>query len=178
MMGDEDPYDAFFMPQPVKPAIGGLPDPAVERLHALEEKFKSLEVHTTPGLDAVDMCLVPGLVVPRKFKVPDFGKYKGISCPRTHLRAYCRKMDAHTSNDQLLIHYFQDSLIGASLEWYMQLERGQVQSWRDLAEAFLRHYQYNTDLPPNRTQLQDMTQRNNESFKEYAQRWRELAARV
>jgi hypothetical protein len=87
-------------------------------------------------------------------------------------------MAAHISNDQLLIHYFQDSLSGASLEWYMQLERGQVQSWRDLAEAFLRHYQYNTDLAPNRAQLQDMTQRNNESFKEYAQRWRELAARV
>ena len=140
MMGDEDPYDAFFMPQPAKPAVGGLPDPAVDRLHALEEKFKSLEVHTTPGLDAVDMCLVPRLVVPQKFKVPDFDKYKGISCPRTHLRAYCRKMAAHISNDQLLIHYFQDSLSGASLEWYMQLERGQVQSWRDLAETFLRHY--------------------------------------
>ncbi|XP_050896958.1 uncharacterized protein LOC127103768 [Lathyrus oleraceus] len=72
MMGDEDPYDAFFMPQPVQPTVGGLPDPTVDRLHALEEKFKSLEVHTTPGLDAVDMCLVPGLVIPQKFKVPDF----------------------------------------------------------------------------------------------------------
>ncbi|XP_050918555.1 uncharacterized protein LOC127135984 [Lathyrus oleraceus] len=178
VIGDEDPYDAFFMPQPAKPAVGDRPDPAVERLHALEEKFKSLEVHTTPGLDAVDMCLVPGLGIPQKFKVPDFDKYKGISCPRTHLRAYCRKMAAHISNDQLLIHYFQDSLSRASLEWYMQLERGQVQSWRDLAEAFLRHYQYNTDLAPNHTQLQDMIQRNNESFMEYAQRWRELAARV
>ncbi|XP_050902180.1 uncharacterized protein LOC127112030 [Lathyrus oleraceus] len=99
IMGDEDPYDAFFMPQSAKPAVGDLPDPAVERLHALEEKFKSLEVHTTPGLDVVDMCLVPGLVIPQKFKVLDFDKYKGISCPRTHLRAYCRKMAAHISND-------------------------------------------------------------------------------
>ncbi|KAI5419781.1 hypothetical protein KIW84_043805 [Lathyrus oleraceus] len=157
MMGDKDPYDAFFMPQPTKPVIGGFPDPAIDRLHALEEKFKSLEVHTTPGLEVVNMCLVPGLVIPQKFKVPNFDKYKGMSCPRTHLRAYCRKMAAHISNDQLLIHYFQDRLSGASLEWYMQLERGQVQSWRDLAEVFLRHYQYNTDLAPNRTQLQDMT---------------------
>ena len=76
-------------------------------------------------------------------------------------------MVAHISNDKLLTHYFQDILSGASLEWYMQLERGQVQSWRNLSEAFLRHYQYNTDLAPNHTQLQDMTQCNNESFKEY-----------
>ncbi|KAI5403142.1 hypothetical protein KIW84_050648 [Lathyrus oleraceus] len=116
VMGDEDQYDSFFMSQPVKPFVGGLLDPVVERLHALEEKFKSLEVHTTPGLDVVDMCLVPCLVIPQKFEVSDFDKYKGISCPRTHLRAYCHKMAAHISNHQLLIHYFQDSLSEASLE--------------------------------------------------------------
>ncbi|XP_050909309.1 uncharacterized protein LOC127123094 [Lathyrus oleraceus] len=47
-----------------------------------------------------------------------------------------------------------------------------------MAEAFLKHYQYTTDMAPNRTQLQNLTQRSEESFKEYAQRWRELAARV
>lgn len=124
MIDDEDQYDAFFIPQPTKPVVGNLLDPAVERLHTLEEKFKSLEVHTTPNLDVIDMCMVPGLVIPRKFKVPDFDKYKRISFPRTYLRAYCRKMAAHISNDLLLIHYFQVSLSGASLEWYMQLERG------------------------------------------------------
>lgn len=60
----------------------------------------------------------------------------------------------------------------------MLLEKGQVQSWRDLTKAFLRHYQYNIDLAPNRTQLQDMSQHSKESFKEYAHRWRELAAHV
>ena len=43
---------------------------------------------------------------------------------------------------------------------------------------FKRHYQYNIDMAPNRTQLQSLTQGTNESFKEYAQKWRELAARV
>lgn len=33
-------------------------------------------------------------------------------------------------------------------------------------------------MAPNRTQLQSLTQGPNESFKEYAQKWRELAARV
>ncbi|XP_050893409.1 uncharacterized protein LOC127100312 [Lathyrus oleraceus] len=33
-------------------------------------------------------------------------------------------------------------------------------------------------MTPNRTQLQSMAQKDNESFKEYAQCWRELAARV
>ncbi|XP_050896795.1 uncharacterized protein LOC127103590 [Lathyrus oleraceus] len=47
-----------------------------------------------------------------------------------------------------------------------------------MAEAFPKNYQYNTDMAPNCTQLQNLTQRSEESFKEYAQRWRELAARV
>ena len=41
------------------------------------------------GLDTTEMCLVPGVVILAKFKVPDFEKYKGNSDPRTHIRAYC-----------------------------------------------------------------------------------------
>ena len=44
--------------------------------------------------------------------------------------------------------------------------------------AFLRQYQYNSDMAPDRTQLQNMSKREHESFKEYAQRWRDLAAQV
>ena len=44
--------------------------------------------------------------------------------------------------------------------------------------AFIRKYQYNSDMAPNRMQLQNMCKKDNESFKEYAQRWRDLAAQV
>lgn len=87
-------------------------------------------------------------------------------------------MVAYSSDGMLLIHFFQESLSGASIQWYMQLERSHVHSWRELAEDFLKHYQYNTDMAPNRAQLQSLTQKSEESFKEYAQSWRDLAARV
>lgn len=76
------------------------------------------------------------------------------------------------------MHFFQDSLSGASLEWYMQLERTHIRTWRELAEAFLKHYQYNLDMAPNQTHLQSLSPKLEESFKEYAQRWRDLASRV
>lgn len=76
------------------------------------------------------------------------------------------------------MHFFQDNLTGASLEWYMHLERTYIRNWRDLVEAFVKHYQYNIDMAPNRTELQCLTQGPNESFKEYAQKWRELEAKV
>lgn len=103
MYDDEDPFD---MPQEMRPATGNLSDLDMERLRKLEEKFKSIEVHCTIGLDIVDMCLVPALVIPKKFKVPNFDRYKWVSYPRTHLGAYCLKTEAHINNDKLIIHYF------------------------------------------------------------------------
>ncbi|XP_058784080.1 uncharacterized protein LOC131658847 [Vicia villosa] len=71
-----------------------------------------------------------------------------------------------------------DSLSGASLEWYTQLERTNIRTWKDLARNFFKHYKHNSDMVPTRIQLQGLTQKVDESFREYAQRWRELAARV
>lgn len=124
------------------------------------------------------MCLVPDVVIPPKFKVSDFEKYKGLNCPRNHLRMFCRKMAAYACDEKRMIHCFQDSLSGTSLEWYMQLERAHIRTWEDLANVFLKRYKYNLDMTPNRMQLQNLTQENNESFKEYEQRWRGMFARV
>ena len=42
--------------------------------------------------------------------------------------------------------------------------------------AFIGQYQYNTDMAPDRNQLQNMSKKEHKSFKEYAQRWRDLVA--
>ena len=47
-----------------------------------------------------------------------------------------------------------------------------------LSCCFYKHYQYNADLAPTRVQLQSLTMGSNEGFKEYAQKWRDLARRV
>lgn len=109
---------------------------------------------------------------------PDLPKYKGLSCPRSHITMYCRKMASYISNDDLLIHYFQDKLSRASLEWYMSFEHTKIRSWRDLSEAFLKQYKYNLDMAPTMMQLQNQAHKSNETFKEYVQRWREMASRV
>nr|XP_027189418.1 uncharacterized protein LOC113786262 [Cicer arietinum] len=148
------------------------------KLAMLANQIKAIEGYNVYGLEAFDMCLVPDVTIPAKFKVPDFEKYKGNTCPKNHLTMYCRKMASHAHNDKLLIHFFQDSLSGASLSWYMHLERNQIRSWKDLADAFLKQYRYNVDMAPDRMQLQNSLKNDNEAFKEYAQRWREMASQV
>ncbi|GAU49842.1 hypothetical protein TSUD_408110 [Trifolium subterraneum] len=144
----------------------------------IQREMRALRGKDLFGQDAHELCLVPDVVVPHKFKVPNFEKYKGSTCPKAHLIMYARKMSTQTSNDKLLIHYFQDSLTGAALRWYMDLDRVNVSSFNDLASAFIRQYNYNSYLAADRDELRALAQKENESFKEYAQRWRELAAQI
>ena len=81
-------------------------------------------------------------------------------------------MTGHSSNDKLLIHYFQNSLTGSATRWYNQLSRDQIRSWMDLAKAFLVQYKYMTDSTPDRISLQNMEKKTTEMFREYAHKWR------
>ncbi|KAJ9135092.1 hypothetical protein P3X46_032311 [Hevea brasiliensis] len=150
-----------------------------EKLSALEERLRAIEgLNMYGSVDVASLRLVPDVVVPPKFKVPDFDKYTGNSDPRIHLATYIAKMSSMTDDDRLLIHFFHKSLSGAALRWCVQLDRSRLRSWKDLAEAFLKQYKFNCDVAPTRRDLQNLVQKDRESFKEYAQRWREKAAEV
>ena len=105
------------------------------------------------GKSVAELCLVPNMKIPVKFKVPDFEKYKGNSCLLSHLVMYAPKMSTQTDNDQLLIHYFQDSLTGVVLHWYMGLDSASIRTFNDLGEAFVKQYEYNVDMAPDRDRL-------------------------
>ena len=142
----------------------------------MEEKFKEMEsTDYRGGIDAKELSLVPDLVFPSKFKIPEFEKYNGTSCPEAHITMFCRRMAGHVKNDQLLIHCFQESLVGAASRWYNQLSRAQISSWKDLAQAFMKQYGHVVDIAPDRITLQNMEKKHNDSFRQYAQRWREVA---
>ncbi|XP_039688637.1 uncharacterized protein [Medicago truncatula] len=123
-----------------------------------------------------DLCLVPDVVIPHKFKMPIFEKYTGDTCPEMHLVTYVRKMIAHKKDEPLLIHCFQDSVAGPAQTWYMNLKG--ITTFEELANAFIQQYKYNSYLAPNWKELQSMTQDDKESFKEYAQRFIQKSAQI
>lgn len=41
--------------------------------------------------------------------------------------------------------------------------------FQNIFDAFIKHYKYNMDMAPDRRQLHNMSQKDKESFKEYAQ---------
>ncbi|RDX62771.1 hypothetical protein CR513_58860, partial [Mucuna pruriens] len=109
-------------------------------------ELKAIEGTDYPSFNIVDLCLVPNIVIPPKFKFPGFDKYKGNTCPKGYIIMYCRKMASYAQEDKLLIHFFQESLAKAALRWYMGQEKGRVHKLRDLAKDFLKLYKYNMDM--------------------------------
>jgi len=87
-----------------------------DKLSALEERLRAVEGNDWfDPMRAVEVCLVPNIIVPKKFRIPEFIKYNGLECPNTHLRSYCNKMAEVIYDDKLLIYFFQDSLTGSAL---------------------------------------------------------------
>ena len=100
-----------------------------EKFDRIEERLRVIEGgRDYTFTDMAELCLVPDVVIPPKFKVPDFDKYKKTTCPKNHLKMYNRKMGAYSKNEKLLMHFFQESLTGAAVTWYTNLEPSQVRS--------------------------------------------------
>ncbi|GKV08430.1 hypothetical protein SLEP1_g20058 [Rubroshorea leprosula] len=72
----------------------------------------------------------------------------------------------------------KDSLTSPADAWFYTLDKSKVKSWHDLTYNFMKQYEYNTSLAPSREDLQKAKKKRSENFKEFAQRWSGLAARV
>ncbi|XP_040971315.1 uncharacterized protein [Gossypium hirsutum] len=68
-----------------------------------------------------------------------------------------------------------NSLVGVAARWYNQLSSARIGSWRDLAQVFMQQYNHVTDMTLDRITLQNMEKKPNECFRQYTQRWREVA---
>lgn len=77
-------------------------------------------------------------------------KYNGTGCPKAHLKYYLRRMAHYSDNIPLLVNTFQESLAGAALAWFTELDVEDLKDWDKLADEFLHQYKFNTHkLPPS-----------------------------
>jgi hypothetical protein len=119
-----------------------------------------------------EICLVPNVMVPMKFRVPELVKYMGLECHNMHLRSYYNKMAEVIRNEELLIHFFQDSWTGSALSWYMTLNNTRVKKWSDLVNDFLQQYKFNIDIALDHMSLMGMEKSNKETVREYTHEWK------
>jgi len=114
--------------------------------------------------------------MPPKFEAPEFVKYDGMGDPCVHLHMFCRKMAPYRDNHPLVCYIFPDSLTSPVATWYARLEK--TSSWGEMANTFQEYYRFNTKIALDRTVLMRTEKKSGESFREYAQRWQELATQL
>uniref|UniRef100_A0A2N9IU30 Integrase catalytic domain-containing protein n=1 Tax=Fagus sylvatica TaxID=28930 RepID=A0A2N9IU30_FAGSY len=151
-------------PTPPKPE--GKDSQLDSKIDSLEEKIRLIQgLNSFGNTDFSSMSWFPNMTVPPKFKAPEFEKYNGRGDPMIHLQMYCRKMAPYADNEPLLIQTFQDTLTGNAAEWYSQLKK--ISHWKELADTFLAQYGFNSQIAPDRFDLQRMEKKSNETFREF-----------
>ncbi|XP_075087786.1 uncharacterized protein LOC142169778 [Nicotiana tabacum] len=152
----------------------------------MTRKMKSLEqtmrnIQGLGGHKSVsfnDLCMFPHVHLPPGFKTPKFDKYDGHGDPVAHLKRYCNQLRGAGGKEELLMAYFGESLIGIASEWFIDEDISHWHVWNDMAQDFVQQFQYNIDIVPDRSSLVNIKKKPAESFREYAIKWREQAARV
>ena len=98
--GDHDLEDVNQAPHKMTNTLA-IENPVVlNQCKALEERLKNMEGYDAFDVNALTMGLIPDVVIPPKFKVYDFERYKWLTCPRNHLRMYCRKMHSYAQDQE------------------------------------------------------------------------------
>nr|XP_009791123.1 PREDICTED: uncharacterized protein LOC104238466 [Nicotiana sylvestris] len=110
--------------------------------------------------------------------MPKFEKYDRHEDLVAHLKRYCNQLRGAGGKEGLLIAYFGENLIGIASEWYTNQEITHWHVWGDMTRDFVRQFQYNMDIAPDRNSLSNWKKKMAESFHEYAIKWHEQAARV
>ncbi|KAM3325394.1 hypothetical protein P3S67_000519 [Capsicum chacoense] len=177
------PYDFSqppeFPPNTEKPVMTEEQEEIARKLRSLELTMKNLQgLGGYKSVSYKDLCMFPGVHLPLGFKMPKFEKYDGHGDPIAHLRGYCNQLRGAGGKEELLMAYFRESLSGLASEWFVDQDINRWNSWDDLANEFVQQFQYNMELIPDEKSLTNINKKSTETFREYAIRWREQAARV
>ncbi|XP_070015674.1 uncharacterized protein [Nicotiana sylvestris] len=124
-----------------------------------------------------ELSMSPDVRLPAGFKVPMFNMYDGCGDPVAHLRDYCNKMRSVGEKDDLLMAYFSENLIGPALECHNRQDVGKWPTLGDMAQDFVRHFQYRSSVVPDRSSLSQMEKKPKKGFRDFLLRWNEQIAR-
>ena len=95
-----------------------------ERINKMEEMINRAR-KMEDLMDYQSLSLFPNGRLPPKFKIPILDKFDRIGYPKSHLKMYMRAIRA---TEELLAQMFQNTLTGATLRWFLNLEGTKARS--------------------------------------------------
>ncbi|KAL0354722.1 UNVERIFIED_CONTAM: hypothetical protein Sradi_3919100 [Sesamum radiatum] len=111
-------------------------------------------------------------------KIPSLNEYNGGGDPQDHLDRFSARADLLDISDAAYCKLFRTTLSGKAMAWFNQLPPGTIESFEQLAQRFLHHFAINKRYPKTASYLFTIIQRENESLREYVQRFSEAVLEV
>uniref|UniRef100_A0A2N9FKE2 Uncharacterized protein n=1 Tax=Fagus sylvatica TaxID=28930 RepID=A0A2N9FKE2_FAGSY len=107
---------------------------------------------------------------PERYTAPRFEIYNGRTNPVAYIGRYQQSMALSCFNDPLMCRLFPSSLGEVALRWFNQLGRRTINSWIQMAEAFVARFITNNRKTKEMDALLTMKLEDNETIKEYSTR--------
>ena len=109
--------------------------------------------------------------LPERFMAPRFETYNGRTDPVAHIGHYQQTMTVSHLNEPLMCLLFPSSLGEVAMRWFNQLGRQMINSWDQMAEAFVARLITNSRKAREMDALLTMKLQDNETIQNYSIRY-------
>ena len=75
-----------------------------------------------------------------KFRLPQLESFDGLKDPQDHLNTFKTTLGLQQPPNEILCRSFPTTLKGAAKEWFIKLPMSLVDNFKQLSNAFLRHF--------------------------------------
>ncbi|KAK4392688.1 hypothetical protein Sango_2046600 [Sesamum angolense] len=174
-----------------------LPPPSLEEAPPREREprrkaqagTKQAIVEETKNIQAFPLAVAPprrspfathilAEAIQSRIKIPNISEYDGTKYPQDHLDRFLAKADLIDISDAAYCKLFRTTLAGNAMTWFNQLPIGSIDNFEQLSQRFLHHFAINKRYPKAASYLFTVIQREQESLRDYVQRFSEAVLEV
>ena len=89
-----------------------------------------------------------------------------------------RAMQPVGETEEMLAQMFKNTLTGAALRWFLNMEDTRAQNWEDICRKFHNQYKYKMEVDVMKRDLETAKQEPKESFLAFITKWRSKVAQM
>ncbi|KAL0428201.1 UNVERIFIED_CONTAM: hypothetical protein Slati_2994900 [Sesamum latifolium] len=114
----------------------------------------------------------------QEIRIPSLAEYNGTGDPEDHLEKFLAKADLLDMSDAGYCKIFRATLSGKAMAWFNQLLIHTIENFEQLSQHFLHHFSINKRYPKTASYLFTIIQQEQESLRDYVQRFSEAVLEV
>ncbi|XP_023900819.1 uncharacterized protein LOC112012667 [Quercus suber] len=107
---------------------------------AIREKTDQSVGRLVRATDSPFTAAVLGCPVPSKFRLPQLEPFNGLKDPQDHLNTFKTTLGLQQRPDEILCRSFPTTFKRAAREWFTKLSTSSIDNFKQLSNAFLRHF--------------------------------------